>query len=127
MNETLYTLTFFGTPVIITAWKLIGYIGVLCFGSRWLFQLAASHRSRKPTFPLLFWLLSLSGSILLLAYFIFGKNDSVGILANLMPAGVAGYNLFLHLTDARRGKPASPAAAPEGDARAPDSVPSARE
>lgn len=102
MNETLLTFSLFGTPVIITAWKLIGYVGVLCFGSRWLFQLAASHRSKKPTFPLLFWLLSLTGSILLLSYFIFGKNDSVGILSNLMPAGVAGYNLFLHVSHARR-------------------------
>lgn len=104
MNETLITFSFFGTPVIITAWKIIGYVGVLCFGSRWLFQLAASHRSKKPTFPLLFWLLSLSGSILLLSYFIFGKNDSVGVLSNLMPAGVAAYNLFLHLSDAKNNR-----------------------
>jgi lipid-A-disaccharide synthase-like uncharacterized protein len=104
MNETLFTLPFFGTSVVITAWKLIGYAGVLCFGSRWLFQLVASHRNRKPTFPLFFWLLSLSGSLLLLSYFIFGKNDSVGVLSNLMPAGVAGYNLFLHLGDVRRSR-----------------------
>jgi lipid-A-disaccharide synthase-like uncharacterized protein len=42
--------------------------------------------------------MSISGSLLLLSYFIFGKNDSVGILSNLFPAGVAGYNLYLDLT-----------------------------
>jgi len=32
----------------------------------------------------------------LLCYFIFGKNDSVGILSNLFPFTVALYNLYLH-------------------------------
>ena len=41
--------------------------------------------------------MSISGSLLLLSYFTFGKNDSVGILSNLFPAGVAGYNLVLDL------------------------------
>jgi lipid-A-disaccharide synthase-like uncharacterized protein len=30
-----------------------------------------------------------------------GKNDSVGILSNLFPAGVAGYNLYLDLRHKR--------------------------
>ena len=51
----------------------------------------------KPVVPTVFWLMSISGSLLLLSYFTFGKNDSVGILSNLFPAGVAGYNLILDL------------------------------
>ena len=51
--------------------------------------------------PRLFWLMSISGSLLLLSYFTFGKNDSVGILSNLFPAGVAGYNLYLDLRHKR--------------------------
>jgi lipid-A-disaccharide synthase-like uncharacterized protein len=39
--------------------------------------------------------MSALGSILLLSYFIFGKNDSVGILSNLFPLFVARYNLYL--------------------------------
>jgi len=35
--------------------------------------------------------------LLLLSYFTFGKNDSVGVLSNLFPAGVAAYNLVLDL------------------------------
>ena len=34
-------------------------------------------------------------SVLLLGYFVFGKNDSVGILSNLFPLFVALYNLYL--------------------------------
>jgi len=45
--------------------------------------------------PRLFWYMSMSGSLLLLTYFIFGKNDSVGVLSNLMPACIAAYNLYL--------------------------------
>ena len=46
--------------------------------------------------------MSITGSLLLLAYFTFGKNDSVGILSNLFPAGVAVYNLYLDLRHRRR-------------------------
>ena len=39
---------------------------------------------------------------MLLAYFVFGKNDSVGVLNNLFPACVAAYNLNLELILRRR-------------------------
>ena len=45
--------------------------------------------------PRLFWYMSAAGSVLLLGYFIFGKNDSVGVLSNLFPLFVALYNLYL--------------------------------
>jgi lipid-A-disaccharide synthase-like uncharacterized protein len=54
--------------------------------------------------------MSVAGSCLLLSYFIWGKNDSVGVLANLFPAAVAIYNLMmdmksggLHRYESRRG------------------------
>ncbi len=86
----------------VTPWKLIGYCGVLLFGGRWIAQLASSAMSGKPTFPRLFWYMSLGGSACLLAYFIWGKNDSVGILSNLMPAFIAAYNLMLDIREHRR-------------------------
>lgn len=84
--------------VLLTPWKLVGYLGVSMFAGRWVVQILASSRQRRPTFPRLFWIMSLLGSLLTLSYFIFGKNDSVGILANLFPCLVAGYNLFLEMT-----------------------------
>jgi lipid-A-disaccharide synthase-like uncharacterized protein len=66
-----------------------------------------SRKYRKPVVPTVFWLMSISGSLLLLSYFIFGKNDSVGILSNLFPTAIAGYNLWLELTHRRAaGAPA---------------------
>ena len=37
--------------------------------------------------PRIFWIMSVLGSALLLSYFIWGKNDSVGVLSNLFPDG----------------------------------------
>ena len=70
-------------------------MSVALFAGRWFVQMYYSRKYRKPVVPTVFWLMSISGSLLLLSYFIFGKNDSVGILSNLFPAGVAGYNLYL--------------------------------
>ena len=82
--------------VVVTPWKLIGYLGVLLFAGRWVVQVLATRRHGRPAFPGLFWTMSLAGSALLLAYFIWGKNDSVGVLSNLFPAAVAGYNFLMH-------------------------------
>lgn len=98
MNRVL--LVMYG--VTITPWKLIGYSGVFLFAGRWFVQLAASKASGKPVMPTLFWYMSACGSVLLLAYFVFGKNDSVGILSNLFPLFVALYNLYLDYRSRKR-------------------------
>ncbi len=93
--------TYFG--VVLTPWKLIGYCGVFLFAGRWVVQVLATRRHGRPTMPRLFWIMSVLGSALLLSYFIWGKNDSVGVLSNLFPAAVALYNLVL---DVRSGRAA---------------------
>ncbi len=97
MNQVLVTA--FG--ITLTPWKLVGYLGVALFAGRWFVQMWYSRSHGRPVVPTVFWLMSISGSLLLLAYFTFGKNDSVGILSNLFPAGVAGYNLYLDLAHKR--------------------------
>lgn len=81
----------------LTPWKAVGFLGMAMFTSRWFVQLYATRKHKRVMMPLAFWVLSMCGSVLLLAYFIFGKNDSVGILSNLFPAFVGGYNLVMHL------------------------------
>lgn len=102
MHEVL--LEFWG--VHITGWKIIGYTGVLLFSARWLVQMRASRAAKKPTLPMAFWIMSVAGSLACLAYFIFGKNDSVGVLSNLFPCAVAVYNVYLEA--AHRRSAASP-------------------
>jgi len=93
MNEVI--LQAFG--VVVTPWKLVGYLGVLLFSGRWVIQVLYSRYYKRPVLPRLFWYMSISGSLALLSYFTFGKNDSVGILSNLFPALIASYNLYLDL------------------------------
>ena len=98
MNEIITISLPFGHEWIITPWKLIGYTGAFLFASRWFVQVIASKKSKKPVMPRLFWYLSILGSLLVLSYFTFGKNDSVGIISNAFPFLVAAYNLFLDFT-----------------------------
>lgn len=97
MNEVLYD-----GFVTITPWKIIGWTGAFLFAARWFVQLYASKHAGRPTFPRAFWVISIVGSFLTLSYFIWGKNDSVGIIQNLFPFFVASYNFSLDLGHRRR-------------------------
>jgi len=104
-NIEIRDIAFFGFVWNIKVGKLIGFLGTFLFAGRWIVQLGASKISGKPVLPLLFWYMSISGSLLLLSYFIFGQNDSVGIINNLFPMFIAFYNLYLelkHRAEARR-------------------------
>ena len=86
---------FFG--VVVTPWKLIGFLGALMFAGRWLVQALATRRAGRPTIPRSFWIISLTGSAMVTSYFIWGKNDPIGVLTNLLPASVAFYNLIMDI------------------------------
>ena len=91
MRSELFTIM----GITVTGWKLVGYVGVFMFTGRWLVQMVASKRAGKPVVPRIFWFLSMAGSLMCLSYFLFGKNDSVGVLGYLFPACVSMYNLIL--------------------------------
>jgi lipid-A-disaccharide synthase-like uncharacterized protein len=103
LSEVVETDDFMHRKVInlfgihVSPWKMIGYLGMAIFASRWFVQMHASRKARKPVMNRAFWLMSLTGSVLLLSYFIFGKPDSVGVLSNLFPSSVALYNLYLDI------------------------------
>lgn len=85
-----------------SAWKIVGFVGMALFTSRWFVQLYYTRKLKHVVMPVAFWWLSVFGSLMLLAYFTVGKNDSVGILSNLFPAFVSVYNLAVHLRGKRR-------------------------
>jgi lipid-A-disaccharide synthase-like uncharacterized protein len=97
MNAVIGTL--FG--VVVTPWKIIGFVGVFLFAGRWFVQMLATRKHGRPVVPRTFWIMSVAGSVLLLSYFVWGKNDSVGVLSNLFPAGVAVYNLVMDIKSRR--------------------------
>lgn len=93
----------------ITPWKAVGYLGTFMFTGRWFVQLYYTRKYKRVVMPLSFWWMSVSGSALLLAYFVFGKNDSVGILSNFFPVFVSVYNLVTHMRQHRRTETGSKA------------------
>ena len=88
--------------ITVTPWKLVGFVGALMFAGRWIIQALATRRHGKPTIPRSFWIISLAGSAMVTSYFIWGKNDSVGILSNLFPTSVAFYNLVMDIRHKRQ-------------------------
>ncbi len=69
------------------AWAVIGLLGSLMWSLRHVFQWWVSERRGTPTLPLSFWLLSLVGGLLLLAYAC-SRVDPVmiaGYLFNCLP------------------------------------------
>ncbi|MGH8866050.1 MAG: lipid-A-disaccharide synthase N-terminal domain-containing protein, partial [Burkholderiales bacterium] len=50
--------TILGWPFVITAWKLVGYVGVFLFAGRWFVQVIASHMAKRSAFPRVFWYMS---------------------------------------------------------------------
>lgn len=81
----------------LTPWKAVGIAGSLLFASRWFVQFYYTRKFQRVVMPLAFWWLSVGGSTLMLAYFVFGKNDSVGIISTAFPAFVSVYNLIIHM------------------------------
>jgi lipid-A-disaccharide synthase-like uncharacterized protein len=64
-----------------SVWKVVGWLGNAVFFSRFFVQWHATEKRKQVVVPALFWWLSLAGSLLLLAYAIFYKRDSVFIFA----------------------------------------------
>ena len=75
-------------------WLGIGFFAQLMFSARFLVQWLASERAGKSIVPLLFWYLSIGGSVLLLLYAIHRK-DPVFILGQSMGILIYTRNLYL--------------------------------
>ena len=63
----------------IDFWLIFGLVGQLCFTMRFLVQWIQSERKKESIIPISFWIFSLLGSSILLAYAIYRK-DPVFIL-----------------------------------------------
>ena len=75
-------------------WLGLGFFAQLMFSARFLVQWLASEKAGKSIMPLLFWHLSIAGSVLLLAYSIHRK-DPVFILGQSMGIFIYSRNLYL--------------------------------
>lgn len=87
--------------MIHTFWLVLGFIAQGLFAARFWVQWIASEKAGKSIMPLLFWHLSISGSLLLLVYSIYRK-DPVFILGQA--TGIFIYFRNLNLIIIKREK-----------------------
>jgi lipid-A-disaccharide synthase-like uncharacterized protein len=91
-----------------SVWKIVGWVGNAVFFSRFFVQWYASEKRKRVVVPTLFWWLSIAGSLILLAYAVFYKRDSVFIFAYAFTWIPYIRNLIIHRRHekARRACPA---------------------
>lgn len=87
--------------ILIHPWKIVGLLGSLVFGLRFIIQWLASERARKSVIPFGFWECSALGSLLMLSYFAIYQRDSVGVLSTAMPLPIYLRNLYFRYTHHR--------------------------
>jgi lipid-A-disaccharide synthase-like uncharacterized protein len=63
----------------------VGFAGQIVFGSRFIVQWIASERQKRSVIPVVFWYLSITGTLLLLSYAIWSSNPvfTLGQSANV--------------------------------------------
>jgi lipid-A-disaccharide synthase-like uncharacterized protein len=99
--------------IALNPWKIVGLMGSVMFGSRFVLQWIASERARKSIIPIGFWEISLVGNLLLLSYFVFYRRDSVGIITNLLPLPMYIRNLYLKWCEVLNHKKAATPGTPD--------------
>jgi len=82
-------------------WLAIGFAGNAIFFSRFLIQWLASERAGRSYVPVIFWWLSIAGSLILLLYALH-RRDPVFTLAYLPNCVVYVRNLMLIRRERRR-------------------------
>lgn len=75
-------------------WLVVGFLGQVLFGGRFLVQWVYSERRGESVIPIAFWYLSLAGSLVLLSYAI-RQADPVFILGLSLNCLVYVRNLML--------------------------------
>ncbi|HEX7724540.1 MAG TPA: lipid-A-disaccharide synthase N-terminal domain-containing protein [Candidatus Paceibacterota bacterium] len=91
MNSVIFSVFSYA----VTPWSIVGAIGVVMFALRWVVQIIASSRARQSIVPIAFWHISAIGSLLLILYFGFGRQDPIGFASNLFPLAISLYNLWM--------------------------------
>lgn len=75
-------------------WVGLGLLGQVLFTGRMIVQWLVSEKERRSVVPPVFWVLSLAGATMLLAYFVWRK-DVVGVLGQATGWAIYARNVFL--------------------------------
>lgn len=82
-------------------WVLLGFVAQAFFTARFAVQWIASERAGRSVVPLAFWLLSIGGGLLLLAYALY-RRDPVFIAGQSFGVFVYFRNLYFVLLERRQ-------------------------
>jgi len=94
-NNNTYDLSNLFQNDAIPLWLLIwGIVAQIIFTLRFVYQWVYSEKNKESTLPLGFWLLSLSGSIMILIYAVIRK-DPVLFIGHIMGIFIYSRNLML--------------------------------
>ena len=91
--------------MISTPWLVLGFLGQCLFGMRFLVQWVCSEIKQESHIPVAFWYLSITGSMILMAYAIH-RRDPVFILGQSTGVIVYLRNLRLIYKKNKREKAA---------------------
>jgi len=75
---------------------ILGVISQLIFTSRFIYQWIYSENKKISSLPLGFWILSISGSILILTYAIF-RNDPVLFVGHMIGTFIYLRNIYIYI------------------------------
>ena len=75
-------------------WLIIGFVGQIAFGARFIIQWIVSEKKGESTIPIVFWYCSIAGSLILLTYAIH-KEDPVFIVGQSLGSIIYIRNLVL--------------------------------
>ncbi len=82
----------------LDSWVLLGFLAQGLFTARFLVQWIASERAGRSVIPLAFWLFSMGGGVLLLAYAL-DRKDPVFIAGQAFGVFVYARNLYFVLRE----------------------------
>ena len=75
-------------------WVGLGLLGQVLFSGRMVVQWLASEKAKQSVVPVSFWWMSLAGSSMLMAYFIW-RIEIIGFLGQSAPWAIYARNLWL--------------------------------
>jgi lipid-A-disaccharide synthase-like uncharacterized protein len=85
----------------LTIWLVIGFLGQVLFGMRFVVQWIRSEREGHSIIPVAFWYFSVAGGVTLLSYALW-RQDPVFIVGQAGGLLIYGRNLFFIWRDRRR-------------------------
>jgi lipid-A-disaccharide synthase-like uncharacterized protein len=84
-------------PLITAQLYTVGAIGQFIFTFRFIYQLIYSERQHESVLPPLFWIISITGSLIIIGYAIV-RHDPVIIVGQMFGSLIYIRNLFLYHT-----------------------------